>query len=58
MGTPGFGVYQALFRREWSREIAVSFHAMRFSLAGALVAARLDLIFGLMRHYLIQKTGG
>jgi hypothetical protein len=31
---------------------------MRFSLAGAFVAARLDLILGLMLHYLIQKTGG
>jgi len=32
--------------------------AMRFSLAGAFAAARLDLIFGLTLYYLIQKTVG
>jgi hypothetical protein len=31
--------------------------SMRFSLAGALVAARLDLIFSFDLHYLIKITG-
>jgi hypothetical protein len=48
-------LYFAVNGLERSRSRSI---AMRFSLAGAFAAARLDLIFGLTLYYLIQKTVG